>query len=88
MSTVNTNGAFNTSDTSLATYLIAEGFILSNIDYSQTRYVFTFLGDSDKLKDHENKYIVGKAKVDPATYSRINRNLLRSIRNQSQWRED
>jgi len=76
---------YKTSDTSLAVYFITEGFVLSDIDYSLPRYVFHFDGDAEKLKEHENKYIAGTAKVDPSIYSRVNRKLMRAIKNQLQW---
>ena len=82
----NSNEHYQTSDTSLATYLITEGFTLVDIDYSQPRYVFLFEDNYDKLVEHEHKYITSKAKVDPATYSRVNRKLMRAIKNQLQWR--
>ena len=83
--TTHSNNLYQTSDTSLACYLIAEGFIPAEIDYSEPRYVFIFEGDPEKLKMYEHKYIVGKATVDPSIYSRINRKLMRTIKNQMQW---
>ena len=82
---VNSNGAYQTSDTSLACYLITLGFSLDEIDYSQPRFVFTFKEDHNILQEYEHRYIAGKAKVDPATYSRVNRKLMRAIKNLSQW---
>jgi len=82
---LNTSNGYQTSDTSLATYLITEGFILIDIDYSQPRYVYSFNGTLEKLKEYEHKYIAGKAKVDPSIYSRVNRKLMRAIKNQIQW---
>lgn len=82
---INPNGAYQTSDTPLACYLITLGFILDDIDYSHPRFVFTFKEDHNTLQEYELKYIAGKAKVDPATYSRVNRKLMRTIKNLSQW---
>lgn len=81
----NSNGAYQTSDTSLACYLITLGFILDDIDYSQPRFVFTFKEANNTLQEYELKYVAGKAKVDPATYSRVNRKLMRAIKKQLQW---
>ena len=81
----NFNGAYQTSDTSLACYLITLGFILNDIDYSQPRFIFTFRESHTTLQEHEHIYIAGKATVDPATYSRVNRKLMRTMKNLSQW---
>ncbi len=76
---------YTTSDSSLATYLLTEGFELLDIDYSNPRYVYVFNGNIDTLKEYEHKYITSKAKVDPSVYSRVNRKLMRAIKNRLQW---
>lgn len=80
-----TNGEYRTSDTALASYLITEGFKLLEIDYSKPRYEFVFQNDSVQLHEHSRLYITSKALVDPATFTRINRKLLRLVKNQLQW---
>lgn len=76
---------YKTSDTALATYLIVEGFIPLEIDYSKPRYEFIFANGDDKLSELATKYLTGQARVDPATYTRINRALMRLIKNEQQW---
>ena len=83
--TTNPNGFYQTSDSSLASYLICEGFVPSEIDYSQPRYVFVFEENPDKLQIYEHKYLAGKARVDPSIYNRIHHKLMRAIHNQIQW---
>jgi len=85
------NGAYQTSDSSLATYHITEGFRLTWIDYSGPRFIYVFDGETHEendpavLKENENKYIAGQATVDPATFSRVNRKLMRIIHKKLQW---
>lgn len=76
---------YSTSDTALATYLLTEGFTLLDIDYSQPRYLFHFDGDPQTLREREHLYIAGRATVDPAVYSRVNKRLMRAIKNHLQW---
>ena len=81
----NSSGAYQTSNTSLACYLITLGFNLNDIDYSQPRFIFTFKESHAQGQEYEHIYIAGKATVDPATYSRVNRKLMRTMKNLSQW---
>ena len=76
-----------TSDTALASYFIIVGFTLHSIDYSQPRYEFSF-PMSDEIKEHASKYLIGQALIDPSTFNRVNRKLLRLLRQQIQWAED
>jgi len=82
------NTHYTTSDTAQATYLIVEGYILSAIDYSQPRYIFSFQNNADTIQEFATKYITGKALVDPAAYTRVNRKLLRLLKNQMQWGDE
>ncbi len=77
--------SYKTTDTALATYLITEGFIPTEIDYSKPRYEFVFPNGNSQLQDLASKYITGQARVDPATFARINRALMRLIKNEQQW---
>ena len=79
------NHQYSTTDTALATYLIVEGFTLNAIDYSKPRYEFIFSNNADEIQEHATKYISGNALVDPATYNRVNKKLLRIVKNQLQW---
>lgn len=83
--TLPTNHRFSTSDTALATYLICEGYVLEDIDYSQPRYEFRFKNDGPKIQEHVRLYLTSKALVDPATFTRVNRKLTRLLKNQLQW---
>jgi len=76
---------YSTTDTALATYLIVKGFTLDKIDYSQPRYEFIFGNNADKIQEHATKYISGNALGDPAAYNRVNKKLLRIVKNQLQW---
>ena len=78
---------YSTSDTSLAAYLVTEGFPLTSIDYSNPRYSFAFDGnvDEDVIQEKSQLYITGKALVDPAAYNRIFRILTKTVRNREQW---
>ena len=80
-----TNNHYQTSDTSIACYLITEGFTLLQIDYAQPRYVYTFDGNIDDMRRHEHLYLTGKALTDPSVFTRINRKLMRTIKNLQQW---
>ena len=81
------NNNYKTTDTALASYLITQGFLLLAIDYSQPRYDFIFK-PATKIADYATKYVVGTALVDPATFNRVNRKLLRIVRNQIQWGDE
>ena len=78
---------YKTSDTTLASFLVTDGFPLLSIDYSQPRFEFIF-NDSEKLRGVANNYITGNALTDPSAFSRVNKKLLRVIRKQIQWEED
>ena len=78
---------FKTSDTALASYLVASGFQLQSIDYSQPRYEFCFLL-SPGIEEHASKYLIGKALTDPAVFNKVNKKLLRIVRQQIQWEDD
>ena len=78
---------FTTTDTALASYLITQGFIPDKIDYTQPRYEYSFNSDSD-IRIHASDYITGQARVDPATYNRINRKLNRIVKKGIQWEDD
>ena len=82
-----TDNLFKTSDTALASYLVASGFSLQSIDYSQPRFEFAF-PSSPGIQEHASKYLIGTALIDPAIFNRINKKLLRILRNQIQWEED
>lgn len=82
-----TDKHYQTSDTPLATFLITSGYSLEGIDYSQPRFEFLFL-DSPKVRELASQYITGRALTEPVAFDRINKKLLRIIRNQRQWEED
>ncbi len=84
---MNQDNTYRTSDTSLGAFLITSQFILLYIDYSKVRFEFVF-PDSTEIQEAATKYISGNALTDPATFSRVNRKLLRVIRKQCQWEED
>ena len=79
------NGNFSTTNTSLATYLIIEGFELLSIDYTEPHYKFEFTNEPDNIQEYASKYITGKALVDPATFTRVNRKLIRLLKGKLQW---
>ena len=80
---------YKSSDTSLATYLICKGLELLSIDYSKPRYEYTFQTNTKLLKEtaekHSNDYIIGQALIDPALFTRVNRKLVRIVKNELQW---
>ena len=82
-----TNNYYRTSDTPLASFLIISGFPLQGIDYSQPRFEFIFV-DTKDLRELASQYISGRALTEPISFDRINKKLLRIIRNQKQWGED
>ena len=74
-----------TTDTTLASYLIIEGYKLVGINYSKPRFEYTF----DRLiTESADKYISGRALVDPSDLIRVNKKLLRIIGKRIQWGED
>ena len=81
------NNLHKTSDTALASYLIASGFALQSIDYSQPRYEFAFL-QSPEIQEHASKFLIGRALTDPVVFNKVNKKLLRIIRNRIQWGDD
>ena len=78
---------YSTSDTALATFLIVSGYHLETIDYSKPRFEFTFI-DSPGVRNRASEYITGQALTEPISFNRINKKLLRILRNQRQWEED
>ena len=78
---------FRTSDTALAAFLVTQSFPLNAIDYSSPRFEFVFDGniDEDLIKEASQNYQTSKALVDPATYNRILKTLLRAVRDRGQW---
>ena len=82
------NGVYSTTNTPLAIYLISQKYNLSEIDYSQSRYSFIFDGNYDELFSVELAYLSGTAKVEPTSYERIRKRLMRVIHRQGQWNED
>ena len=84
---VQTDNQYKTTDTALASYLVVSGFVLQSIDYSQPRYAFSFIM-SPEIKEHAGKYLIGTALTDPAVFNKINKKLLRILRNQIQWEDD
>ena len=82
-----TDNLYKTTDTALASYLVASGFVLQSIDYSQPRFEFSFIA-SPEIQEHGSKYLIGTALIDPAVFNKINKKLLRILRNRIQWGED
>lgn len=78
---------YSTSDTALATFLITSGHQVIEIDYSQPRFEFSF-SDNPEVRELATNYITGHALTEPIAFDRINKKLLRIIRNQKQWEED
>ncbi len=78
---------YSTSDTALAAFLISSGQLLIQVDYTNPRFEFRFR-DSVKLRELTVEYISGRALTEPITFNRVNRKLLRILRNQRQWEED
>ena len=78
---------YTTSDTALATFLIVSGYHLEDIDYSQPRFEYAFI-DSPQLRVIASQYITGQALTEPISFNRINKKLLRILRNHRQWEED
>ena len=82
-----TNNLYKTSDTALASYLISSGFLLQTIDYSQPRFEFIF-PVSAEIQEHASKYLIGTALTNPSIFNKVNKKLLRIVRQQIQWGED
>jgi len=78
---------FSTTDTALATFLIASGHYFSRIDYSQPRFEFSF-PDTNGIRELANQYVTGQALTEPNTFNRINKKLLRIIAKRAQWGDD
>jgi len=84
---VTDNNLWKTSDTALASYLIVSGFVLQSIDYSQPRFEFAFI-QSPEIQEHSSKFLIGRALTDPVVFNKVNKKLLRIIRNQIQWGDE
>lgn len=76
-----------TTDTTLASYLITQGFRLTHIDYSQPRFAFLF-EDTGQFAAHSARFTAGTALTDPTAFDRVNKKLLRIINKHCQWEED
>ena len=81
------NNHYKTSDTALASYLITKSYPLLSIDYTLVRFEFIF-PMSDEIKEMASKYIIGKALTDPSVFNKVNKKLLRIVRQQIQWGDD
>ena len=81
------NNQFRTSDTSLAAYLITQGFPLISIDYDKPRFEHCFEA-SPTTQNAADLYIVGRALTDPSDFTRIYRKLIRILKKHCQWEED
>lgn len=84
------NTKYSTSDTPLAAYLISQGYPLQEIDYTNPRYEFLFDNgnlDVEQIKEVAFSYLTGKARVDPAIYTRILRKLNRTVRDKGVWEQ-
>jgi len=84
---MNQSSSFSTTDTSLAAYLYAEGFVISDIDYSKDRAAIIFENDNPRIKEFERLYYTGKSAVDAAAYSRVHKRLSKILRLQTPWYE-
>lgn len=78
---------YKTSDTPLAAFLITQGFAPVEIDYSNPpRFLVSFgNGDDTKIRELANQYMSGTARVDPATFHRVTRRLMRLLHDSKQW---
>jgi len=79
---------YRTSDTPLAAYLITQGNLPAEIDYTEPRYEVVFAGNADSIRKSASEYSAGLAQVEPIVYNRILRKLNRILRNQIQWEDD
>lgn len=84
---MNQDNTYRTSDTSLGAFLVTSQFVLLYIDYSKPRFEFVF-PDSEQIQEAATKYISGNARIEPSSFARVNRRLLRILRKQCQWEED
>lgn len=82
------NNHFATSDSPLATFLIMQGIPIASIDYSKIRYEYVFTTELERIKALSSQYVSGLALVDPATYARVNRKLMRVVKHQVQWGDE
>lgn len=78
------NGEFPTSETPLAAYLLTAGFKLLTINYSSHPYIYHF-SNNNNIKDAAQTYIIGLARVEPASYQRTYKQLVDTILNKRQW---
>ena len=81
------DNTYRTSDTTLAAFLVTAQYALLYVDYEAARFEFVF-PESDEVRESVNRYISGNALVDPSSFARVNRKLLRIIRKRCQWEED
>jgi hypothetical protein len=79
------NGNYSTTETSLATYLIQEGFVLSEIQYEtktngKKRAIFIFEHSPHIVKQAEDIYYRGDATINLLKYEHIRSNLLDRVK--------
>ncbi len=83
------NHHFSTTETSLAAYLIAEGFALSHIDYSSDKYNYHFTVSPNKdINYYVVQYMSDSARSNPKQLFATNKKLLRIIKRQLQWEDE
>lgn len=77
-----------TSDTQLAAFLVAEGFKIKDVDYSDPHHAnFIFPNDDDKLQELTYLFRTAKSRTEPMNYMRIYKRLSSIVRRQLEWYE-
>ena len=76
---------YRTSDTPLAAYLLTEGFSVLDVEqhkdeHGRMRAIFIFANDSTALGECLRLYQTGQASVEPSTFLRNYRSLVRRAR--------
>jgi hypothetical protein len=78
---------YRTSDSSLASYLITQGYRVAFIDYAQPRVEAAFVL-ADGIKEKATDYMAGLGRVEPNAYGTIYKKLSRIIKQGIQFDED
>lgn len=77
---------YPTDDTQLAAYLVAEGFEILDVDYSDPkRAKFLFKNNGDNIQEKAYLFRTAKSSTEPMTYMRIYRRLCTIARQQLEW---
>lgn len=77
---------YPTDDTQLAAYLLASGYEILDVDYTDPkRAKYLFKNNGDNIEEAAYLFRTAKSTIEPMTYIRIYRRLCSIVRRQTEW---